>query len=75
MTLVFPELVIATDCVPLFPMTTLPKLALVGFALSWITCATPVALSKTTVGLLDALLTKETWPDALPAAVGANCTL
>jgi len=57
----------------LAPTTTLPKLTLVGVMEScgW----TPVALSAMVVGEFGALLTSDTLPVTLPAAVGANRTL
>ena len=68
-------MLIEIDCVPLFPTVTLPKFALVGVTLSWgAGTATPEPMSDT-LGLLDALLTNEIWPDALPADVGANCAV
>ena len=71
-----PVLLSEIDWVALLPTVTLPKLSLVGLVVSCAAGAvTPVPVIETEVGLLDALLTKETWPDALPAAVGANCTL
>ena len=73
--LALPVLLTTTACVPLLPTVTLPKPTLVGLGVSWITCATPVPLSDTNVGLLEALLTKEICPEALPADAGANCVV
>ena len=71
----FPVLLIEIDCVALLPTVTLPKFALVGVTLSWgAGTATPEPMSDT-LGLLDALLTNEIWPDALPPDVGANCAV
>jgi hypothetical protein len=71
-----PVLLREIDCVPLLPSVTLPKLMFVGLVVS---CAVgtgaPVPAIETEVGLLEALLTKETCPDALPAAVGTNCAV
>jgi hypothetical protein len=54
------------------PTVTFPKLKEVGDALKVV--VTPVPL-KLTVGFVEALLVKETWPDALPEEAGANITV
>jgi hypothetical protein len=60
---------------PLAPTFTLPKLRLVGFAPSRKVAAAPVPLRAIANGEPGALPTKETEPDALPAAVGAKAAL
>jgi len=69
---VLPVLLTTIDWLPLLPTLTLPKLTLIGLAVTWIVCATPVPLRETRFGPLEALLTKEICPDALLADVGAN---
>jgi hypothetical protein len=59
-------------CELLFPMTTLPKLAVDGFAVSW--PCTPVPLNAIVAGEPGALLLIEMLPVTLPADVGANFT-
>ena len=60
----------------MLPTVTFPKLRLAGLTLSCgVGAATPVPLIVTNVGLLPALLTKETCPEAAPVAVGANCVV
>ena len=58
------------DCDPLFPTWTLPKLTLVGVAVS-VACV-PVPLNTIVAGEPGALLVMEMLPLALPAVVGAN---
>lgn len=74
-TLTFPVLVTATDCVPLLPTVTFPKATVDGLALN---CATgagaPVPLNARLVGESDALLTNETLPLIDPVAEGAKFT-
>jgi len=71
-----PVLLIAIDCVALLPTLTLPKRALVGLGVSRPAgAAAPVPVRETRVGLLEALLTNEICPEALPAEVGANCAV
>ena len=72
-TLEFPLFVSVTVCVLLVPTTTLPKLKLVGLAVSWNVAATPVPLRAMAVGEFGALLTSDTLPVTLPVAAGANC--
>jgi hypothetical protein len=73
--LAFPLLLIVMDLVPLLPTSTLPKLKPVALTLSCgAGAATPVPV-RDTVGLLEALLTNEICPEALPAEVGANCAV
>jgi len=67
-----PDAVRVADIVPLLPTATLPKESDVGVTFRVVGNATPVPLNETKVGLLDALLTKETCPEALLADVGAN---
>src|SRR5216683_7227467 len=54
---------------------TLPKLRLVGFAVSRKVAVTPVPLRARVRGEPGALLVMETLPLALPVAEGANCAL
>ena len=54
---------------------TLPKLRLVGFAVSRNVAVTPVPLRAIVSGEPGALLTSETAPLTLPAAVGVKTTL
>ena len=75
LTLELPVLVTVTVCGLLLPTNTLPKLKLVGLAVSWNVAATPVPLSGIAVGELGALLTSDTEPVTLPAAVGVNAAL
>jgi hypothetical protein len=72
-TLAAPELLNVMVCVPLLPTRTFPKLKLDGLGES--AASMPLPASEATVGELYALLLIETLPDALPAAVGANCAL
>lgn len=71
----FPVLVRLALSELLLPTFTLPKLRLVGFAPSRKVAATPVPLRAIGSGELGALLTSETAPVTLPAAVGAKTTL
>src|SRR3989454_209956 len=71
--LVLPELVKVRFCTPVLPTNTLTTLTLGRVTLR---CrSTPVPLRAMVLGELGASLTSETLPDALPVAVGANCTL
>ena len=71
-----PVLLTEMDCVPPLPTITLPKLTLVGLIASCpIGAATPEPLRVTEVGLLEALLTNATCPEALPVVLGANCAV
>jgi hypothetical protein len=72
-TLELPELLSVIVCVPLLPTSTFPKLKVDGLAES--AAVMPLPVREATVGELCALLLIETLPDALPAAVGANCAL
>ena len=75
-TFALPVLATVTNCVPVLPKLTLPKLMLEGLAVSCTTgAAIPLPLSETSVGLLAALLTKEICPEALPVEAGANCAV
>ena len=75
-TLTLPVLLMATDCVPLLPTVTLPKLIVVGFAANCATgAAAPVPVSARLVGELEAVLTNETLPFAVPVAEGAKFTV
>jgi hypothetical protein len=70
--LAVPEFVRVMDCDALLPTATLPKLALVGLAVS---CpSSPVPLSAIAVGEPEALLPTAILPEVLPANVGTNCT-
>ena len=60
-------------CELLTPITTLPKLALVGVTLK--AGCTPAPLSATVGGVLLALLATDTLPVTLPVVVGAKVTL
>jgi hypothetical protein len=53
----------------------LPKLKLVGLAVSRNVAATPVPLRGMAAGEFGALLTRETLPVKLPVAAGAKATL
>ena len=70
-----PEAVRVPDKVLVFPKRTLPKAREVGVTLRELGGVTPVPLSETKVGLLEALLTYEICPEALPAVDGANCVM
>jgi len=70
---VFPPFVMLIGCDALLPVTTFPKDTLEGLAA--ICACIPVPLSVIVVGEFAALLVIETLPDALPADVGANCTV
>jgi hypothetical protein len=71
-TLALPEFVSVIVDDWLLPTRMFPKLTLSGFTES-VPCS-PFPLSAISVGELEALLTSETLPEALPAAVGANFT-
>lgn len=67
---------VRTICLAEFePAATLPKLRLVGLALSWPTAATPVPLTETDSGEFEASLVRVMLPVALPALVGAKVTV
>src|SRR5207244_3994959 len=68
-----PEFVKVRFCTAVLPTSTLPKLTLGPTRRS--SDLTPVPLRAMVLGELGASLTSETLPDALPVAVGANCTL
>jgi len=69
---VFPPFEMLIGCETFVPVTTFPKATLEGLApiCAWM----PVPLSAMVAGEFGALLVIETLPEALPAAVGANCT-
>jgi len=71
----FPVLVRLALSKLLLPKFTLPKLRLVGFAVSRKVAVTPVPLRAIASGELGALLTSETAPVTLPAALGVKPTL
>ncbi len=71
--LAVPELLSVTLFVLLCPTVMLPKLRLVGFAVSM--PATPVPVRPIVSGWVLAELDTETLPFAPPLAVGLNCTL
>src|SRR5713226_2156141 len=75
LTLELPVSVSVTVCAALLPKFTLPKLRLVGFAVSRKVAVTPVPLRAIASGELGALLTSETAPVTLPAALGVKPTL
>src|SRR5260370_36614036 len=68
-----PELLSVMVCAPVLPTSTFPKLKLDGLGES--AASMLLTASEATVGELYALLLIETLPDALPAAVRANCAL
>jgi hypothetical protein len=72
LTAAFPEFVNTICLVVLLPVTTVPKLTLVGFAVRCpVAVVEPVPLSGTvTVGWLGSLLVISRFPLALPTAVG-----
>ena len=70
-----PVFVKVTGNALLLPTLTLPKLRLVGFAVSNKVAATPVPVSAIVVGVVGALLTSVTLPDTPPAAAGAKAML
>src|SRR5260370_22762047 len=74
-TLEFPLLVSVTGNPLLPPTFTLPKLRLVGLAPSRKVATTPVPLRAMARGEPGALLTSDTEPVTLPAAVGVNPAL
>ena len=57
------------------PTLTVPKPRLFGFAPSNEVVATPLPLKGIASGELEALLTSDTLPDALPMPAGAKATL
>jgi hypothetical protein len=71
-TLEFPALVIVIPKTLLFPRATFPKVKLDKLTFKRKVSETPVPLMATVVGELEALLVKETLPEAAPAAVGEN---
>jgi len=71
----FPVLVKLALSKLLLPKFTLPKPRLVGFAVSRKVAVTPVPLRAIIRGELGALLTSETVPVTLPAALGLKATL
>jgi hypothetical protein len=74
--LTFPPLVTAMGWVLLVPTLTLLKFQLAGFGVSCaIGVTTPVPVKGKLVGEPEAVLTTETLPLTLPAAVGAKTTL
>ena len=75
-TAALPALVTTTCPLVLLPTATVPKLKLVGFALSRpVAVLEPVPLNATfSVGVVGSLLVIAMFPEALPAAVGANVT-
>jgi hypothetical protein len=74
-TLELPVLVTVNPCEAVLPSLTLPKLILAGLKLSVRVAATPVPLSATVAGMLEALLVMLTVPLTEPAEAGAYCTL
>src|SRR5207302_1771434 len=68
-----PEFFKVRFCTAVLPTSTLPKLTLGGGTGGW--RCTPASPTRRSSDLLAALLTSEMLPDALPVAVGANCTL
>lgn len=70
-----PLLVSVTLCEPELPALTLPKLRLVGLAVSVTAAATPVPLKEIVAGEPGALLVTVTVPVKVPADVGANTAL
>jgi hypothetical protein len=75
LTFEFPVLVRLALSKLLLPKFTLPKLRLVGFGVSRKVAVTPVPLIAIVSGELGALLTSETVPVTLPAALGVKATL
>lgn len=73
--LALPEFASVIVCFPLLPRTMLPKLTLLGVAVSAELVATPVPESEIVWGEFGALSVKLIVPDAAPATVGANCAL
>ena len=73
--LALPLLVSVTLFALALPVFTLPKLKFAGLAETVTDAATPVPLSATAAGVLDALLVMLTMPVKPPAAAGANCAL
>ena len=67
-----PALVSVTLCELLVLAVTLPKLRLGALELSSAAAATPVPLTETVPGVLEASLMTETLPLTAPAALGAN---
>jgi hypothetical protein len=75
LTFEFPVLVRLVLSELLLPRFTLPKLRLVGFAVSRKVALTPVPLRPIISGELGALLISETVPVTLPAALGLKAAL
>jgi len=73
----FPVLVIATCCVELLPIPTLPKLRLVELAVNRpVAAVVPCPVKSTaSVGFVGSLLMIERLPLAAPAVVGENVTV
>lgn len=71
--LAVPEFVKVMLWVLAAPTVTFPKLTLLGVIESW--CFTPLPLRATLVGELEALLSSDTVPVAVPVTVGANCRI
>jgi hypothetical protein len=70
-----PVFVSVSVCVAELPVFTLPKLRLLELKLRVSVAATPAPVSATEAGEPGALLVMVRLPLALPADVGANCTL
>lgn len=69
-TLEFPVFESVTLRVPEPPIATLPKLRFVEFALNSEVAGTPVPLTLTVAGALEALVITETTPETLPVLFG-----
>jgi hypothetical protein len=75
-TLTFPLLLTDPDFVLLVPVVTLPKFQDVGVALSWATgTAAPLPVKVRFCGELEASLTTDTLPSAVPVTAGAKFTV
>jgi hypothetical protein len=74
-TLELPALVSVTLCTLLAPAVTFPKLRLAALELSSVAAVTPVPLTETVLGVLEAVLMTDTLPLTTPAAFGANTTV
>jgi hypothetical protein len=74
-TLAFPVLVSVIACELFVPTATFPKATLLGLAVKVELAATPVPANTSACGEPAALSVNATLPGALPAAVGANCTV
>lgn len=74
-TFALPVFVIVSGSIDEVPVFTFPNPKLVVLKESTTVCATPVPLSGIVAGEFGALLTIVTLPLAVPADVGANCTL